>query len=69
MSLITLSLSSYSIPLYPELKELDSMMPDNSQVTQPKITTFSYNFMQVAKQNATCFFCIKPYQTYIYLVK
>ena len=30
MSLITLSLSSYSIPLYPELKELDSMMPDNS---------------------------------------
>ena len=49
MSLITPSLSSYSIPLYPELKDLDSMISDNSQVTQPKITTCSYNFMQVAK--------------------
>ena len=55
MSLITPSLSSYSIPLYSELKDLDSMISDNSQVTQPKITTFSYNFMQVAKQNAICF--------------
>lgn len=62
MSLITPSLSSYSIPLYPELKDLDSMISDNSKVTQPKITTFSYNFMQVAKQNAACFFCIKAYQ-------
>ena len=43
MSLITPGLSSYSISLYPELKDLDSMMPDNSQVTQPKITIFSYN--------------------------
>ncbi len=56
MSLITPSLSSYSIPLYPELKDLDSMISDNSQVTQPKITTFSYNFIAGGKAKCRLFF-------------
>ena len=56
MSLITPSLSSYSIPLYPELKDLDSMISDNSQVTQPKITTFSYKFIAGGKAKCRLFF-------------
>ena len=56
MSLITPSLSSYSIPLYPELKDLDSMISDNSQVTQPKITIFSYNFIADGKAKCHLFF-------------
>jgi len=56
MSLITPSLSSYSIPLYPELKDLDSMISDNSQVTQPKITIFSYNFIAGGKAKCRLFF-------------
>jgi len=52
----TPGLSSYSTPLYPELKDLDSMMPDNSQVTQPKLTTFSYNFKAGGKAKCRLFF-------------
>lgn len=56
MSLITPSLSSYSIPLYSELKDLDSMISDNSQVTQPKTTSFSYNFIAGGKVKCYLFF-------------
>ena len=49
-------LSSYSISLYPELKDLDNMMPDNSQIPQPKITTFSYNFIAGGKAKCRLFF-------------
>jgi len=56
MSLITPGLSSYSISLYPELKDLDSMMPDNSQVTQPKLTIFSCNFKAGGKAKCRLFF-------------
>ena len=49
-------LSSYSISLYPELKDLDSMISDNSQVTQPKITIFSYNFIAGGKEKCRLFF-------------
>ena len=43
-------------------KELESVMFDNWKVSQPNLTTFSYNFMQMVKQNAICFFRIKAYK-------
>ena len=48
-------LSSYSISLYPELKELESMMPDNSQIPQPKISTFLYEFIAGGKAKCRLF--------------
>ena len=32
------------------------MMPDNSQIPQPKITTFSYNFIAGGKAKCRLFF-------------
>nr|DAM63243.1 MAG TPA: hypothetical protein [Caudoviricetes sp.] len=45
-------MQTYSLLLCPKVKrskELDSMMPNNPSVSQSTMTTFSYNFMQVAK--------------------
>ena len=59
----TPGLSSYSIPLYPELKDLDSMISDNSQIPQPKISTFSYEFMAGDKAKYRLFVCFLGYES------
>ena len=57
--LTTPSLQTYSILFYLKVKQgkdLDSTIYDNKQILQPKITTFSYNFIAGGKAKCRLFF-------------